>query len=111
VVSAALLIIAAAVLALAIPPGLSANSRRPISYLGLYERGLPASFAGVTAFTAASGVTPDVVMYYSAWSTPFQASFAATAAEHDAVPLVQINPFNVDLTAIAEGQYDSYLST
>lgn len=110
VVSAALLIFAAAMVALAMRPGPSADSRRPISYLGLYERGMPTSFAGATTFTAASGVTPDVVMYYSAWSMPFQASFATTAAEHDAVPLVQINPFNVDLTAIAAGQYDSYLS-
>jgi beta-mannanase len=49
-------------------------------------------------------------MYYSSWQEPFQASFATTAAEHGAVPLVQINPFNVSLAAIAAGQYDSYLS-
>jgi mannan endo-1,4-beta-mannosidase len=110
VISAALLIFAGAMIALAIRPALSTNSRRPISYLGLYERDMPASYAGITAFTVASGVTPDVAMYYSAWSIPFQTKFAATAAEHGAVPLVQINPFNVDLDAIAIGQYDTYLS-
>jgi mannan endo-1,4-beta-mannosidase len=110
VVSAALVIVATAIVVLTTRTGPPAAPKRPISYLGLYERGMPTSFDGVTAFTAASGVAPDVVVYYSAWSMPFQASFAATAAEHGAVPLVQINPFNVNLTAIAGGQYDSYLS-
>lgn len=32
------------------------------------------------------------------------------AAKHGAVPLVQINPYNVSLAAIASGQYDGYLS-
>jgi mannan endo-1,4-beta-mannosidase len=33
------------------------------------------------------------------------------AAQHGAIPLVQINPVGVDLAAIASGQYDSYLRT
>jgi mannan endo-1,4-beta-mannosidase len=70
----------------------SANSGKPIRYLGVYERGTPLSYAGVTSFTAATGVDPDVIMYYSSWEEPFQTSFATTAAEHNAVPLVQINP-------------------
>jgi hypothetical protein len=49
-------------------------------------------------------------MYYSSWQEPFQASFATIAAQHGALPLVQINPFGVSLAAIASGQYDSYLS-
>jgi len=65
----------------------------------------------VTAFTAATGVSPDVVTYYSGWNESFQASFAATVRKHGAVPLVQINPFGVSIAAIASGRYDSYLST
>ena len=68
------------------------------------------SYAGVAAFTRATGVTPDVVTYYSAWFEPFQASFAKAAAKHGAVPLVQIQPTDVSLTAIAAGKYDDYLS-
>jgi mannan endo-1,4-beta-mannosidase len=79
-------------------------------YLGVYERGFPSSYTGVTTFTAVTGVRPDVLMYYSAWQKPFQVDFATTAAEHGAVPLVQINPTGVSLAAIASGQYDSYLS-
>ena len=48
-------------------------------------------------------------MYYSGWMEPFQVRFAETAARHHAVPLVQIDPTDISLTAIAAGQYDPYL--
>ena len=83
----------------------------PGSYIGLYERGTPPSYAGLSAFTTATGVRPDVLVTYSSWLEPFQTSFATTAAEHGAVPLVQINPFGVSVAAIASGQYDGYLSS
>jgi hypothetical protein len=56
-------------------------------------------------------VTPNVVTYYSGWLEPFKTSFAKAAAEHGAAPLVQIDPTNISLAAIAVGQYDSYLTT
>jgi mannan endo-1,4-beta-mannosidase len=83
----------------------------PASYIGVYREGVPISYGVVSAFTAATGVSPDVVTYYSGWNESFQASFAATVRKHGAVPLVQINPFGVSLAAIASGRYDSYLST
>ena len=70
---------------------------------------MPQSWAGISAFTAATGVRPGVVVYYSGWMEPFQARFAATAARHRAVPLVQIDPTGVSVAAIASGQYDAYL--
>lgn len=82
----------------------------PNSYIGVYPDGVPASYAGVTAFTAATGVKPRVVLYYSGWLEPFRASFARTTVEHGAVPLVQIDPTGISLTAIASGQYDNYLN-
>ncbi|HEX2743525.1 MAG TPA: glycosyl hydrolase [Streptosporangiaceae bacterium] len=81
----------------------------PASYLGVYTAPSPHSYAGVTAFTSLIGVQPDVNMYYSGWLEPFQASFATSAASHGAVPLVQIDPTGVKLTAIASGKYDEYL--
>ncbi len=83
----------------------------PHSYIGVYRAGVPGSYAGVTAFTAATGVRPELVVYFSGWLEPFRASFAAAAANHGAVPFVQIEPAGVSLTAIASGKYDSYLST
>ena len=90
------------------PPGSLPHT--PDTYLGVYAARVPASYAGVTAFTSATGVKPNVVMYYSGWYEPFQASFATTAAAHGAVPLIQIEPKNVSLSAIAAGKYDGYLS-
>ena len=80
------------------------------SYLGVFTKGLPDSYAPVTAFTNATSAKPDVVMYYSGWYVPFPVRFAATAANHGAVPLVQIDPDNVSVAAIAAGKYDGYLS-
>ena len=83
----------------------------PGSYLGVYATGVPTSYAGVTAFTRATGVRPRLVVYYSGWLEPFQASFATTVARHGAVPLVQIDPTDVSIAAIASGGYDAYLTS
>jgi hypothetical protein len=82
----------------------------PGSYVGLYPDGVPGSYAGVTAFTTASRIKPDVVPYYSGWLEPFQAGFARTATDNGAVPLVQMDPDNISVAAIAAGRYDAYLS-
>jgi mannan endo-1,4-beta-mannosidase len=79
------------------------------SYLGVYVNGVPDSYSGVNAFTRTTGAKPDVVMYYSGWFVPFKAVFAATAAKNGAVPLVQMDPDNVSVAAIAQGKYDAYL--
>src|ERR1039458_6638574 len=80
------------------------------SYLGGYAYGVPASYAGVTAFRNATGARPDVVMYYSGWYVPFPVRFATTTANNGAVPLVQMDPDGVSVAAIASGRYDGYLS-
>ena len=95
--------------AVAPPPGTLPH--KPGTYLGVYAADVPDSYAGVTRFTAATGVTPDVVMYFSGWYEPFHANFAATAAKHGTVPLIQIEPRNISLADIAAGRYDAYLST
>ena len=86
---------------------------RSDSYLGVYQAGVPHTYAGVTALTASTGVRPNVVMYYSGWLEPFRARFAATAARHGAVPMVQIEPKSMNkpikLSAITSGSYDTYL--
>ena len=80
------------------------------SYLGVYTRGVPDSYAPVTAFTKATGANPDIVMYYSGWYVPFPTSFATTTANHGAVPLVQMDPDGIKVSQIASGRYDGYLS-
>jgi Glycosyl hydrolase family 26 len=81
----------------------------PASYLGWYPAGVPRSYAGVSEVSAATGVKPALVPYYSGWFEPFQASFAAAAARDGAVPVVQMNPDGVRIAAIASGLYDGYL--
>ena len=41
------------------------------AYLGVYTKGVPDSYAGVSAFKSTTQATPDVVMYYSGWFVPF----------------------------------------
>jgi mannan endo-1,4-beta-mannosidase len=94
--------------AVALPPGTLPHT--PETYLGVYAAHGSVSYGGVNAFTKATGVTPDVVLYFSAWFEPFHASFATTAAKHGAVPLIQIEPAHIRLTAITAGKYDGYLS-
>ena len=110
VICAALLIGAAVPIALIMSSGPSPNPGQRIPYIGLYKRGMPLTFTGVTAFTTETGIRPNLVMYYSSWGESFQVGFAGAAAEHGAEPLVQINPSGVSLAAIASGQYDTYLS-
>ena len=83
----------------------------PDSYIGLYTHGVPNSYAGITAFTKATGIKPRVVVYYSGWQEPFKVAFARTAANDGAVPLVQMNPAGTKIAAIAAGKYDNYLNT
>lgn len=80
------------------------------SYLGLFTKGVPDSYGGVTAFTKTTGAKPDVVMYYSGWYVPFPMKFATTVADEGAAPLVQMDPDGVKISSIASGQYDGYLS-
>jgi Glycosyl hydrolase family 26 len=80
------------------------------SYLGVFANGVPNSYGGVSSFATATGAKPDVVMYYSGWYVPFPAKFATKVANDGAAPLVQMDPDNVGIDAIASGKYDGYLS-
>ena len=118
VIAAALITVAAAALVVklhgrptanpAAPPAAAAHPK-PRAFLGVYTPGVPQSYAGIQAFTAVTGVRPGVVVYYSGWMEQFQVRFAEMAARHHAVPLVQIDPTGISLTAIAAGKYDPYL--
>jgi hypothetical protein len=91
-------------------PLLSHLPATPQSYLGVYTAGTPRSYAGVSAFAKVTGAKPDIVMFYSGWYVPFPVRFATTVAANGAVPLIQMDPDNIDVAAIASGHYDGYLS-
>jgi len=77
--------------------------------VGVYEPGAPGSWSQIAEFTAATGVKPGIVVYFSSWNEPFSTSFAQTAWDHDAYVLVQLEPKGVTLASIAAGGSDGYL--
>lgn len=80
-----------------------------LSYLGVYEPTSPDSYSGVDKFSQLIGRSPNIVPYYSSWFEPFQLSFAQAAEARHALPMVQIEPKGIHLSAIAAGKYDAYL--
>ena len=81
----------------------------PASYLGVYEKGPPASYQPVAAFSQAAGRTPNLNGYYGGWGEPFKTAFARTVHQHGAVTLLQWDPTGASLSAIVGGRYDGYL--
>jgi mannan endo-1,4-beta-mannosidase len=83
----------------------------PLSYLGVYEDGVPDSFGGVIQFETSVGVQPNIALYYSSWNERFNASFAWQAYANRVTPAVQIEPFGASMAGIAAGRYDQYLES
>ena len=81
----------------------------PASYLGVYEKGAPASYQQVATFSQAVSRQPNLVGYYSGWREPFKTSFAAAVRAHGAATIVQMDPTLVPVQGIAAGRYDSYI--
>jgi hypothetical protein len=75
----------------------------------VYEPDSPTSYVGINHFAQSIGRQPNLVSYYSSWLEPFQTNFATSAAQHGAETVVQIDPKNISLAAIANGKYDTYL--
>jgi hypothetical protein len=82
-----------------------------VRYLGVYEPGAPNSYTGVQQFANAVGRQPNLVSYYSGWGEAFHKVFAATAADHGATTIVQMDPTDISLAQIAAGTYDYYLNS
>ena len=79
------------------------------SYLGVYEKGPPLSYQPDAQFARAAGRRPNLVGYYSGWPERFAMSFATTAHRHGAVTILQMDPTDASVSAIAAGYYDRYL--
>lgn len=83
---------------------------RPLSYLGVYEDGVPGSFGAVAQFQASIQV-PNIALYYSSWNERFRADFAEQAYDDGVTTAVQIEPFGVSIAGVASGRYDRYLES
>jgi mannan endo-1,4-beta-mannosidase len=84
---------------------------QPGSYLGIFAKGVPGSYAPIKSMAATTGVQPDIALYYSGWPEAFRSAFAIQAKNNGATPFIQIEPSGVDLKAIVAGVYDTYLET
>lgn len=82
----------------------------PRGYLGVYVPDMPASADGLAAFGSRTATRPNVAAYYSGWYEPFQSRFATELSARNVVPLVQIDPTGINLAAITQGRYNSYLA-
>jgi mannan endo-1,4-beta-mannosidase len=79
------------------------------AYLGVYEPGVPPSYAPVATFARTIGKQPNLVGYYSGWAEQFPSSFAQKLHNHHQIPYVQIDPTYASVSKIAAGVYDPYL--
>jgi len=77
--------------------------------LGVFEPDEWATWKPVERFAAAVGRNPRIILLYSGWPEPWQATFAAMAYAHGAEPFVQIEPVGVTLKSIIAGHSDTYL--
>jgi mannan endo-1,4-beta-mannosidase len=84
---------------------------RPASYLGIFEPGSPPSYQPIEQFASAAGREPNLIGYYSGWAQPFATSFADMVRRHGVIPFVQIDPTFANVSEIAAGAYDGYLSS
>jgi hypothetical protein len=111
VVAAAAVIFAISRLVSSLGHGVSPVSlpSNPASYLGVYEKGPPATYQPVSNFTQVAGRQPNLVGYYSGWREPFQTSFAETVRSHGATTILQWDPTLASVSKIAAGGYDGYL--
>lgn len=82
---------------------------RPDSYLGVYEPGTPRRYQPISTFATSVGTQPNLAGYYNGWGESFSTTFATTARRHGAATLIQIDPTDASIAAIAAGDYDHYL--
>jgi hypothetical protein len=74
------------------------------SYLGVYEAGPPRTYQPVAEFAKAAGKQPNLVGYYSGWPQKFATSFAEQVHQHGAITILQMDPTDASVPAIAAGK-------
>jgi mannan endo-1,4-beta-mannosidase len=79
-------------------------------YVGVITKGEPGG-AAYESFQKATRVSPDLLPYFISFKQPFVGSVACQVVHRGALPLIQMNARNVSVAAIANGHYDSYLTS
>jgi hypothetical protein len=81
----------------------------PPGAVGVFVPGDATALAPTEAFAKATGVTPSVVLAYSALTAPFNTRFARQEIANGATPFIQLMPGNVSMAKVASGTEDAQL--
>ena len=81
----------------------------PRHYVGVITAGPPGG-TGLASFTRATGIRPNLVSYFVSFGTPWNPVPACRILRTGALPIIQINPRNVSIAAIAAGRHNTYLT-
>jgi mannan endo-1,4-beta-mannosidase len=91
-------------------PSFSASADDPFSTaIGIYKPGFPHTWSASAVFTIATGISPQIDLYFSGWKEGFRTTFAKAAWLHGAYVFVKLQPNGVSLASIASGGSDAYL--
>jgi Glycosyl hydrolase family 26 len=94
----------------AVPAQVVAGIKDPAHpLLGVFEPGITTSFSRAQTFGQAVHHQPGLIMLYAGIGGRFPTAFATSVHRHGATLLIQINPTNIPLRAIASGAYDRWL--
>jgi mannan endo-1,4-beta-mannosidase len=85
----------------------TADTAKP--FIGVFEPGATASYTAVREFASETRQPVRISLYYSGWNDPFQVNMADWAHQSGGMPFVQMLPYHLSLTNIANGKYDAYL--
>ena len=77
--------------------------------LGVFELGVPPSYAPVSKFGEAVRHSPALVLLFTGVGSRFPSAYAQEAHSHGATLLIQINPGTIPLREVASGAYDGWL--
>lgn len=91
--------------------GVPPSSARFNCSIGVFEPTAPKSYQSINSLAGNIGHPFNIALYYSGWPERFQTSFAEQAAAHNATVLIQVDPTNVSMSALAAGKYDAYISS
>jgi mannan endo-1,4-beta-mannosidase len=67
------------------------------------------SASALPGFEASTGIRPDLAEFYTTFGDPLRTERLTATARLGVLPLIQMNPYNVSLAAIAAGRFDNYL--
>jgi len=82
---------------------------KPNTYIGVYAQGFPPDTAALAQFQNLTGVRPNLITFYPRFGDGFDPNSICIAIQRGAIPVIQIDPVNIALQRIADGQSDAYL--